>query len=119
MILVYSVHISHGYYFAGTLAGEVDNPRKTFPLVLLILIPVVFVQTVPPLALALSIDQDVSNFNVGFYSTIARRVAGPWLADMITIGAIFSQVGLANGLLAISSNAHIYFIHVRDGHCGR
>ena len=50
-------------------------------------------------ALALSVDQDVSLFNVGFYSVVGQRVAGAWLAWMITVGAIFSQIGLANGFV--------------------
>ena len=33
-----------GFFNIGTLAGEVDNPKKVFPLVLMILAPVVFLQ---------------------------------------------------------------------------
>ena len=92
-------------HFAGTLAGDVHNPKKSFPLVLLILVPVVFVQTVVPLALALGVSTDLGMYSVGFYSTLGREVAGPWLDVMITVGAIISQVGLTNGATLVSDEA--------------
>ena len=81
------------------------NPKKSFPLVLLILVPVVFVQTVVPLALALGINANLGNYQVGYYSTLGGQVAGPWLDVMITVGAIISQVGLTNGATLVSDEA--------------
>ena len=46
----------------GTLAGEVANPRRDFPRALWILIPIVFFITMIPLALGISMDQNIDKW---------------------------------------------------------
>ena len=90
---------------SGTLAGEVQNPRRSFPLSLFFLIPIVVSQTVVPLALALGVNSDLSNYSVGYFSTIGKHVAGEYLSVMITSGAIIAQLGQANGGSLISDES--------------
>ena len=67
--------------------------------------PVVFVQTVAPIALSLSIDKDLGHYTPGEFSYIGSIIAGRWLSVMITIGAIVSQVGLANAACIVSDES--------------
>ena len=70
-----------------------------------ILVPVVFVQTVLPLALSLSVDTNLNNYAPGNYSTIAEKLTGRWLGVMILIGALISQIGLTNGASLVCDEA--------------
>ena len=71
----------------------------------MLLIPVVFLQTVLPMCLSISIDEDIHNYEPGNYSRIAAGVAGDWLGHMITFGAVVSQTGMCNGASLISDEA--------------
>ena len=104
-ILSYSLWAWCGFFNIGTLAGEVANPHKMFPQALMILIPIVFVQTVLPLALSISIDTNLNNYEPGNYSRISDTLTGRWLGAMITCGAVISQTGMSNGAALISHEA--------------
>ena len=96
-LLAFALWSWSGFFNIGTLAGQINNPRKVFPVVLVILVIVVLSQTVLSLALSISVDQNLADYEVGNFARIAETVAGQWLSVVITIGAIFSQLGLAIG----------------------
>ena len=94
-----------GFFNIGTLAGQVMDPQRVFPRALLLLIPAIFLQTTIPMALALSVDPDLSNYEPGNFTAIARSVAGPWLETIILVGAVVTQLGLVNGAGLVADEA--------------
>ena len=97
----------------GTLAAQVERPDLNFPRAFLILIPLVFTQTVVPLALSLSIDPNIDHYEVGNFSNISRAIAGRWLELMVTFGAIIAQAGQAIGSSLVCDEALQVFCLLR------
>ncbi|RAL52742.1 hypothetical protein DM860_007510 [Cuscuta australis] len=78
-----------------TMAGEVENPRKTFPVALSA--SVVFTclgYILPLLAVTGSVSVDQREWESGFMATAADMIAGKWLKFWVEIGAVLSAVGL-------------------------
>ena len=113
-----------GVYNTGTLAEQVDKPRSTFPKVrsvtsyytipyhtthspqaMFIFLPLVFIQTVLPLALSISIDTNLATYDPGKFSEIGKVIAGEWLDLTISIGAIIAQIGQTNGASLIADES--------------
>ena len=63
------------YVGLGSLAAGVDNPKRTFPLVVAALIPFVLVVVISPFMVSLSVDNNVANYDAGYFSDLAFNVA--------------------------------------------
>ena len=94
-----------GFFLVGTLAGEVATPQRSFKIAFAVLIPMLLLDYAMPLALTLSIDQNLNHFDPGLFAHVAGEVAGPWLKVIITVAAIVSQIGLTNGGLIVADES--------------
>ncbi|KAK7275798.1 hypothetical protein RIF29_16922 [Crotalaria pallida] len=87
-----------------TLAGEVDKPKKTFPMALLVAVIFTCVSYLVPLfAVTGSVSVDQSLWETGFHAQAAEMIAGKWLKIWIEIGAVLSAVGLFEAQLSSSA----------------
>ncbi|CAN7010818.1 hypothetical protein IGI04_011853 [Brassica rapa subsp. trilocularis] len=87
-----------------TLAGEVDNPQKTFPLALLVAVIFTCVAyLIPLLAVTGAVSVDQSRWETGFHAEAAEMIAGTWLKIWIEIGAVLSSIGLFEAQLSSSA----------------
>lgn len=80
---------------ASTLAGEVDQPHKTFPKALLsagLLSCLAYI--IPLLAVNGAVPLDQKNWAGGYFADVAEVIAGKWLKFWMEIGAVLSIVGL-------------------------
>ncbi|KAL3519096.1 hypothetical protein ACH5RR_021685 [Cinchona calisaya] len=87
-----------------TMAGEVDNPQKTFPLALLC--AVIFTclgYIIPLVAVTGAISVDQSLWDTGFMADAAQMISGKWLKIWIEIGAVLSAIGLFEAQLSSSA----------------
>ena len=50
--------------------GEVENPRKTYPIAILVLMPIVILGDAIPTAISLSLDSDRSHYDVGYFNEV-------------------------------------------------
>jgi len=93
-----------GFASLGVLAGEIENPKRTFYNGLIILFPLVIVVHTLPLAVAISQDPDRSHYidNEGHFSTLAGRLMGPLLRDAFSFGSTVCLVGMYNGQIVIA-----------------
>ena len=73
-----------------TLAGEVANPHKTFPLALMLAVILVILMYLLPLLACLGVMTDTSDWKLGFFATVARQVGGQWLAWWMLAAAAVS-----------------------------
>eukprot|EP00040_Diaphanoeca_grandis_P021267 m.113253 g.113253 ORF g.113253 m.113253 type:complete len:524 (-) comp28258_c0_seq1:51-1622(-) len=93
--------LSSGFFSLGCLAGEVHNPSRTYPLVIVIIIPLVALLNIWPLAVSLSMDQDRFNYEAGHFDELASQLLGDWLGYAFVIGAVFCNVGLYNAQILV------------------
>ncbi|CAI9116192.1 OLC1v1017279C1 [Oldenlandia corymbosa var. corymbosa] len=84
-----------------TMAGEVDNPQKTFPLGLLCAVVFTcFGYIIPLLAAIGAVSVDQRKWEAGFMVDVAEMISGKWLKIWIEIGAFLSGIGLFEAQLS-------------------
>mmetsp|Transcript_25278 Transcript_25278/g.69638 ORF Transcript_25278/g.69638 Transcript_25278/m.69638 type:complete len:425 (+) Transcript_25278:662-1936(+) len=98
-----------GFFSLGTLAGELDNPRRTFLVSIAILFPAVLLLNTLPLAVALSLDDVPSHYTAGYFNVLARRLAGTWLDYGFQVGANVCLIGLYNAA-ALTAERSLFFL---------
>ncbi|XWS62987.1 hypothetical protein CRYUN_Cryun06bG0058100 [Craigia yunnanensis] len=80
---------------ASTLAGEVENPRKTFPKALFgALVLVVSSYLIPLLAGTGALDSSSSEWTDGYFAEVGMLIGGFWLKWWIQAAAAMSNLGL-------------------------
>lgn len=111
-----------GFFSLGSLAGEVDNPRRVYPIVTLSLIPTVALFCIAPLAVSVSIDSNRTHYHAGHFDSIATSLVGDWLGVSFVVAACLSQIGLFNGDMVVAerSMASVFdtYIHGEDAQWG-
>jgi amino acid transporter len=92
-----------GYEQLSTVAEEVENPQRAYPLALAIVVPlsiaIYFLPTVTCLA-ALGNWQD---WHTRYFSDAAQLIGGPWLGGLITLAGMITNVALLNGTVISST----------------
>lgn len=89
-----------GWDGLSTVAGEIDEPRRTYPKALAISIPLItLIYLLPTLVSLAVIGSTEVEWTAGAYNVVAEQVAGRWLGVIMTIGAIVSAVGLFSAWL--------------------
>ncbi|KAK7247113.1 hypothetical protein RIF29_41990 [Crotalaria pallida] len=86
---------------ASTLAGEVEEPHKTFPKALLsagLLTCLAYI--IPLMAATGAMPLDQQNWAGGYFADVAEAIAGKWLKFWMEIGAVFSIIGLFEAQLS-------------------
>ena len=84
-----------------TLAGEVENPNKTFPQALFsAVILTCFSYLIPLFATIGVVSVDQREWETGFFANAAAIVSGEWLQVSIEIGVVLSSIGLFEAQLS-------------------
>ncbi|ONH99035.1 hypothetical protein PRUPE_6G006500 [Prunus persica] len=87
-----------------TLAGEVENPHKTFPVALFVAVIFTCLAYLFPLfAVIGSVSVDQTRWGSGFHAEAAEIIAGKWLKYWILVGAALSGIGLFEAQLSSSA----------------
>ncbi|CAK9167622.1 unnamed protein product [Ilex paraguariensis] len=84
-----------------TMAGEVDNPQKTFPVALFS--AVIFTclsYIIPLLAVTGAVSVDQNDWETGFMADAAEMISGKWLKFWVEVGAVLSSIGLFEAQLS-------------------
>lgn len=77
-----------------TLAGEVEDPKRTFPKALLgAVILVVVAYVFPLLAGTGAFPYSHTEWNDGYFAVVASAVGGRWLGVWITCAAALASLG--------------------------
>jgi amino acid transporter len=88
-----------GWDDASTIAGEVDQPQRNYPLVLVgVLVLALLIYTLPVLALAHS-GIDPSTWSNGAWVDVGRTIGGPWLGSAILVAGLISAFAICNALV--------------------
>lgn len=81
---------------ASTLAGEVEDPRKTFPKAVFGAVGLVVGAYLIPLLAGTGAlpSETAAEWTDGFFSEVGQRIGGPWLRVWIQAAAAMSNMGL-------------------------
>ena len=81
---------------ASTLAGEVEEPRKTFPKAVFGAVGLVVGAYLIPLLAGTGAlpSESAAEWTDGFFSEVGQRIGGPWLRVWIQAAAAMSNMGL-------------------------
>src|SRR5207244_6005637 len=81
-----------GYEQLSSVAEEVEEPQKTYPRALAIVVPLSIATYFLPTLFSLAALGDCQKWHTGYFSNAAQLIRGPWLGFVITIAAIIGNV---------------------------
>lgn len=101
-----------GWDSVSTIAGQVKNPKRNFPVAMIGDIIGVLLVYLPPILIGVSVNTQYSDWEESTFIDVARTVGGHislgdykfyWLAVWVTICACVSALGIFNGTMITSS----------------
>jgi amino acid transporter len=102
-----------GWDNASTVAGEVENPQRTYPRALLLTVGLVTAGYALPVLAAFYGGVDRSLLSTGGWVVAANRIGGNWLGSAVALGGAISGFGMFNALLL--SYSRLPLALARDG----
>ena len=92
-----------GYEQLSSVAEEVENPQRTFPRALALVVPLSIVTYfLPTLAALVSVD-NWQDWKDGYFSIAAEQIGGHWLGSLMTVGAMVGIMALLNSTVLTST----------------
>jgi amino acid transporter len=92
-----------GWDNAGTCAGEVEKPDKTYPRAMAVTVVLVTLVYLLPVAVCVGADRNWDQWKDGHLTNVAEQIGGAWLGGWLAIAGLISAVGLLSALLLTSS----------------
>lgn len=88
-----------GYEQVSSVAEEVENPQRNYPLALALVVPSSMATYFLPTMFSLAALGDWQKWHTGYFSDAARLIGGPWLGFVMTVAAMVSNLALLNATL--------------------
>ncbi len=92
-----------GYEQCSSVAEEIENPQKSYPLALAIVVPMSVATYFLPASLSLAALGNWQNWNTTYLTTAARLIGGSWLGFLMTVAAVLCTVSLLNATMLTST----------------
>jgi amino acid transporter len=102
-----------GWDNASTVAGEVHNPQRNYPLALLGALALIATCYVIPVAALWHTGIDPTAFTTGSWVAVANQIVGPALGWAIVIGGMVCGLGMNNAL--VLSYSRVPYAMAQDG----
>lgn len=102
-----------GYEQLSTVAEEVENPRRNYPLALACVVPLSIATYFVPTSTALAALGNWQDWHASYFSTAAQLIGGPWLGAWVTLAAMVGNVSLLNSTVLASTR--MPFAMAQDG----
>jgi amino acid transporter len=103
-----------GWDNASTVAGEVENPQKTYPRVMMITLAAIIISYMIPIAAVWYTHLAPTAWSTGSWAKIASMVVGPWLGIALVIGSMVSTFGIVSSLTMSYSRLPLAMAEVGD-----
>jgi amino acid transporter len=87
-----------GWDNASTVAGEVENPQRTYPRVMIIALVAIVLSYVIPILAVWQTHVQSGYWATGSWAAIAEMIGGPWLGLALVVAAMISTFGIVNAL---------------------
>jgi amino acid transporter len=106
-----------GYEQCSTVAEEVENPRRSYPIALALVVPMSMAVYFLPTLASLAALGNWGDWDTGYFSTAAQLIGGPWLGAWMTVAAMVTYVALLNSTILTSTR--MPFAMAEDGYLPR
>jgi len=106
-----------GFEQLSTVAEEVENPQRTYPRALAMVVPLSIATYFLPTFAALAALGNWEQWKDGYFSTAAQLIGGPWLGSLMTIAAMICNLALLNSTVLTSTR--MPFALAEDGYLPR
>jgi amino acid transporter len=111
--LALGVWLYSGYEQLSTVAQEVENPRRNYPLALAMVVPMSIATYFLPTFAALAALNNWQDWHDGYFSTAARLIGGAGLGVAMTIAAMVTNAALLNA--TVLATTRMPFAMAEDG----
>jgi amino acid transporter len=108
-----------GWDNVSTVAGEVEKPRRTYPLAMAAAVTLVVVSYLAPIAAVARTGISPNEWTTGGWVDLGRMIGGGALAGALALGGVLGSVGSFNalsiGVVLIALGPLLYFLSRRFG----
>jgi amino acid transporter len=92
-----------GYEQCSSVAEEIENPQRSYPRALAIVVPLSMAAYFLPALFSLAALGNWRDWNTAYLSTAAKLIGGGWLGFLMTIAAMLGNVSLLNATVLTST----------------
>ncbi len=92
-----------GYEQVSSVAEEVENPQRSYPLALSLVVPLSIATYFVPTLLSLAALGNWHEWHTGYFSDAARLIGGPWLGFVMTLAAMVTNLSILNATVLTST----------------
>ena len=92
-----------GYEQMSSVAEEVENPQRTYPRALALVIPLSIATYFLPTLFSLAALGNWSEWRTRYFSDAAKLIGGPWLGFWMTVAAMVTNLALLNATVLTST----------------
>jgi amino acid transporter len=92
-----------GYEQVSSVAEEVENPQRNYPIALAIVVPLSIATYFLPTVFSLAALSDWPKWHTGYFSDAAELIGGPWLGFAMTIAALVTILSFLNATVLTST----------------
>jgi amino acid transporter len=112
--LYLGIWLYSGYEQLSTVAEEVENPQRTYPRALALVVPLSMATYFLPTFGALAALGNWQDWKDGYFSTAALLIGGSWLGNLMTLAAMVSTMALLNS--TVLTTTRMPFALAEDGY---
>ncbi|HXY11301.1 MAG TPA: APC family permease [Terriglobales bacterium] len=106
-----------GYEQLSTVAEEVENPQRNYPITLAVVIPLSIATYFLPTLFSLAALGNWQQWHTRYFSDAAQLIGGRWLGFSMTLAAMFTNVTVLNATVLTSTR--MPFAMAEDGYLPR
>ena len=103
-----------GYEQMSSVAEEVENPQRSYPRALALVVPLSVATYFFPTLLSLAALGNWQVWHTRYFSDAARLIGGPWLGFWITLAATVANISILNATVLASTR--MPFTMAEDGY---
>ena len=92
-----------GYEQMSSVAEEVENPQRSYPLALAIVVPLSIATYFLPTLFSLAALGNWQDWSTAYFSKAAYLIGGPWLGFAMTCAAIVTNISILNATILTST----------------
>jgi amino acid transporter len=101
--LALGIWLYSGYEQMSSVAEEVENPQRNYPLALALVVPLSIATYFLPTLLSLAALGNWQKWHTGYFSDAAALIGGPWLGFWMTVAALLTNLALLNATVLTST----------------
>ena len=103
-----------GYEQLSTVAEEVDNPQRSYPMALALVVPLSIATYFLPTMLSLAALGNWQQWHTRYFSDAAQLIGGAWLGFGMTLAAMVTNISILNA--TVLTTTRMPFAMAEDGY---